>query len=112
VKRNHHTINFDTWSELAKSDPDAFETLRNEIISKALDRIDTPKRHKFECLQWRIDQIRLTTKTPLSACIKISQLMWTSFEELHDQYYDVPNSPIMSITPRRSATILPFRPLT
>ncbi len=103
---SHHTIDFEKWSELAKTDPQAFERLRRQFLLSALNRIDSNKRHKFECLQWRLDQIRHTTKTPLSACMKISQLMWTSFEELRQHYSD---DTVMADSPKKSATILPFQ---
>jgi len=108
MKQYHNTINFDKWAYLAKSDPKAFELCRSQFLKNALQHIDKNKRHKFECLQWRIDQIRLTTKTPLSACVKISQLMWTSFEELHRQYHD-DYQDLVSLTPQKTATVLPFK---
>jgi len=104
------TIDFDKWAELAKSNPEAFEALRSQFLNNILSQIAEPKRHKFECLQWRIDQIRFTTKTPLSACIKISNLMWSSFDELHSKYY-TDNSKITEPTmPKKTATILQFQP--
>ncbi len=104
-----HVIDFEKWSELAKTDPQAFERLRSQFLLAALNQIDSSKRHKFECLQWRLDQIRDMTKTPMSACIKISQLMWTSFEELRQQYGE-DNTPLIE-SKKKSATILPFQPL-
>jgi hypothetical protein len=103
------TIDFDKWAELARSDPQAFEELRSQFLNNALNRISKAKRHKFECLQWRVDKIRQTTKTPLSACIKISQLMWTSFDELQQQYNDEYSLDKIPTKLSKTATILPFQ---
>ncbi len=108
MKKDHCMINFDKWAELAKTDPIAFEKLRSQFLTNALSRIAKPKRHQFECLQWRIDTIRQTTKNPLFACIKISQLMWSSFEELNQKYNDDYSQPAISTIPQKTATILPF----
>jgi len=102
-------IDFDKWAELAKSNPHAFEKLRTQFLTNAVNRVSKPKRHKFECLQWRIDKIRQTTKTPLSACIKISQMMWTSFDELQLQYYADFSNLSPPPTQTKNATILPFQ---
>ncbi len=108
-QKNTTTIDFEKWAELARSNPAAFEKLRSQFLSNALNRITDSKRHKFECLQWRIDKIRQTTKTPLSACIKISQLMWSSFEELQQQYQNDDILEKITVRRHKSATILPFQ---
>ncbi len=108
IKRQN-TIDFDKWAKLAQVDPHAFEELRAQVLSVALNKIDKQRRHKFECLQWRIDKIRQTSKTPLSGCIKISQLMWSSFDKLVLQYYDNAKQQNITAPAKKNATILPFK---
>ncbi len=110
--KHQNTIDFDKWAELAQIDPHAFEELRTQVLSNALNKIDKQRRHKFECMQWRIDQIRQTSKTPLSCCIKISQLMWSSFDKLVLQYYDEATQKNTTAITKKSATILHFKPPT
>ncbi|VAW94931.1 hypothetical protein MNBD_GAMMA22-1700 [hydrothermal vent metagenome] len=110
IINNQNSIDFDKWVELAQINPKAFEELRTQVLEIALSKIDKRRRHKFECLQWRIDQIRQTSKTPLSGCIKISQLMWSSFDELILQYYD--DQQDLNASAKKNATILPFKPPT
>jgi len=71
-------VDFDTWSELAQSDPEAFEARRAEVIEQMIQRMPVHKQHRMRCLQWKIDQVRARTSNPLSACIKLSEMMWDS----------------------------------
>jgi hypothetical protein len=71
-------VDFDTWSDLAQSDPQAFEARRAEIIEQMIQRMPTHKQHHMRCLQWKIDQVRAHSSNPLSACIKLSEMMWES----------------------------------
>ena len=107
----HLGIDFDQWVALAQKDPDAFEQCRAHLISIALNRITATRRHKFECLQWRIDAIRHKTKTPLFACIKISQLMWSSFDELQRSYNTLNHNVSFLTKEPKSATVIPFKAL-
>ena len=71
-------IDFDLWADLAKTDSKAFEAKRSEYLEKALLKIPTAKRERARCLQWKIDQVRNQADTPMSACVKISEMMWDS----------------------------------
>ena len=71
-------VDFDTWSELAQSDPEVFEARRAEIIEQMIQRMPAHKHHHMRCLQWKIDQVRAHAGNPLSACIKLSEMMWDS----------------------------------
>jgi len=105
----HLGIDFEQWAELAQKDPDAFEKCRAQLLAIALNRIPTTRRHKFECLQWRIDSIRYKTKTPLFACMKISQLMWSSFDELQRTCNRVNSNVSLLTKKQKSATVISFR---
>ncbi len=71
-------VDFDTWSDLAQSDPQAFEARRAEIIEQMIQRMPAHKQQHMRCLQWKIDQVRAHASNPLSACIKLSEMMWDS----------------------------------
>ena len=71
-------IDFDEWAGLAKSDPESFEARRREIIESAIARSKPEQQQRLRCMQWKIDQIRDRSPTPLSACVKISNMMWDS----------------------------------
>ena len=71
-------IDFDSWSELAQQDPEAFEARRTEIIEQIIQGMPVHKQHRIRCLQWKIDQVRARASNPLSACIKLNEMMWDS----------------------------------
>lgn len=116
-------FDFDEWHQLANSDPDAFEQKRQKYINKIIQSAPKAKQKRLRCLQWRIDQTRLLSNTPLAACINISKLMWDSvlgenglLVALQGLDYEInpgPNKPPGLITSgsRRTAKILRFQPL-
>ena len=71
-------IDFDTWSQLAQSDPETFEARRAQFIEQMIQRMPSDKQHRMRCLQWKIDQVRARASNPLAACIKLSEMMWDS----------------------------------
>jgi len=71
-------VDFDTWSDLAQSDPQAFEARRTQIIEHMIQRVPAHKQHRMRCMQWKIDQVRAQASNPLSACITLSEMMWDS----------------------------------
>ncbi len=71
-------INFDEWSALASTDPEAFERLRASLVSQVLERAPERRQDRLRGLQWRIDRVRERSATPLAACIRISGMMWDS----------------------------------
>ena len=73
------SIDFDEWAALAASDPAAFEARRAEVIDEFIRRAPACRQQRLRRLQWRIDQARRLSPTPLSACMKLSQMMWGRF---------------------------------
>lgn len=71
-------IDFEEWSALAQSDPVAFEARRAQAIEEFIGSVPAERRERLRRLQWRIDQLRRTSKTPLAACVRINRLMWES----------------------------------
>jgi len=69
-------FDFSEWSNLASSDPKAFEQRRELAIEKAILSMPDAKQQRMRRLQWRIDQERRLSKTPMAACIKLSNMMW------------------------------------
>lgn len=69
-------FDFSEWSELANSDPDAFEQRRQEAIEQTIQAMPVDKQKRIRGLQWRIDQERQMAKSPMATCIKLSNMMW------------------------------------
>ncbi|MEJ2508211.1 MAG: DUF3135 domain-containing protein [Gammaproteobacteria bacterium] len=107
-------FDFETLSVLAKTDPGSFETLRQKAIERAIARAPAGSRQRLRRLQWRIDRVRETSRTPLAACVLISNMMWTSFNDLNRVYQRLgENTESGASRARRErplAADVPFRP--
>ena len=76
VTANKQKFDFNEWSRLAAEDPETFETRRQDAIEQAISKISSEKQQRMRSLQWRIDKERERSKTPMAACIKLSNMMW------------------------------------
>ena len=74
--KNTAEIDFDTWSEMARTDPETFELMRLAAIETAIEGASESNRQRLRRLQWRIDQERRLARTPMAACLRISRMMW------------------------------------
>ncbi len=100
-------IDFDQWSQLAKTDPESFERQRSALLDACIARASRNHQERLRRLQWRIDRIRDTAGTPLAACVRISDLMWRTFHQLGEAYQQLGDEP-QPPPPRRTARILRF----
>lgn len=88
-KKKTAEIDFDTWSEMARNDPQAFERMRLEAIEAVIASAPEYNRERLRRLQWRIDQERRLARTPMAACLRISRMMWRAVlgpGGLHDRF--------------------------
>lgn len=104
---------FDELMTLALNDPDAFETERQRHIETFLENVPQEKRQRLTGLQWKVDQVRNLAKTPMAACIAISNMMRDSLSKLNNEQIkllSVDVEPIVSHDEPEpvNATILPF----
>lgn len=77
-------FDFDAWAALARSDPEGFEQQRVELIERFIQRFATDQM-RCRRQQCRIDLERRRAKVPLKACLRLSRLMWESFDRLHGE---------------------------
>ena len=107
---NQEMPSFDTLLDIAKNDPEQLEQLRHQLASKTIDGAPDPLRQRLRGLQFQIDSTRLLAKTPLAACIRISEMMHNSMEELR-LTLNQPTLAVQTATSHPShfeAKILPF----
>lgn len=71
----NNAFDFDEWSSLARTDPEAFETRRQAMIHEFIDSVPAHRRRRLHGLQWRLDAERLRARTPLAACVRLQSLM-------------------------------------
>ena len=67
---------FNDWMALSRSDPTAFEERRRHVIEEAIARAPQHMQSRLRALQWRIDMERARASNPLSACIRLYNMMW------------------------------------
>jgi len=72
-------LDFDAVKELARTDPEAFEQYRQDVIEALIARAPERNRQHLRCLQWRIEQELKRASNPIAACVKLYQMMWDSF---------------------------------
>lgn len=105
-------FDFELWAKLAKDSPEEFEKMRSNSIQEIIDNSSDEHKHRLEGLQWKIDQISEMSATPLSACLKISKLMWEHVTEeggLQDQISTLTEPGTMtSNVPEGNAEIVQF----
>ncbi len=71
----HTDLDFDHLLKLAEKDPVKFEAERQKTIDTYIATLPSERQIQMRRLQWRIDQER-RNRSPLSACMRISGLMW------------------------------------
>lgn len=104
---------FDEMMVLAKEDPDAFEVERQRHIESFLAAIPEEKRDRLTGLQWKVDQVRNLARTPMAACIEISNMMRESLNKLNHEQIRLlkmdmdPLVPLQEQAPVK-AKVLPF----
>lgn len=69
-------FDFDAWVKLARENPQAFEEKRKRLIEDAIQGAPAHKQQRLRCLQWKLDKIRETSRTPMIACLHINRLLW------------------------------------
>lgn len=79
-EQRRYYINFDEWAELADKDPGVFEKKRQLLLDEFLSQFPEKRQRRLRGLQFQIDMERRRAKSPLAACIRISDMMWDSVE--------------------------------
>ncbi|WP_053981988.1 DUF3135 domain-containing protein [Marinagarivorans algicola] len=81
----------DELFRLAKEDPDALEVLRQHEVEALIASAPNNMQRRLRGLQFQIDAKRRASKTPMAACIAISQMMFDSVYELNNALNQQPD---------------------
>ena len=69
---------------MARHNPEGLERLRRSLTDAVIASAGSEAtRRRLQGLQFRIDMERQRSGTPLAACIRISEMMCRSLQELH-----------------------------
>ena len=91
TKRNNQQDlpDFNTLVKMASDDPEGLEKLRREMAENLINQAPKDTQRKLRGLQFKIDMERRRAKTPMAACIKMSEMMQSSFIELRNALNEV-----------------------
>ena len=93
--------------QLAHDDPQAFESLRVELIDRAILRAPERVQLRLRQLQFRVDGVRRLARTPLGALIRMQAMMWDSFLELNEALQRLEALTRASAAPQGATSALP-----
>ncbi len=108
----HELPDSETLLELAKDDPAELERIRQEACEALIREAPERMERRLRGLQFQIDMERRRSKTPLEACIRISEMMhdsvWSLRTALHNStvHNDSLNQLEEDLTP---AQVIPFK---
>ncbi len=95
---------FDTLVHLARTKPEELEQLRIRLCNDLIERAPEASRRRLRGIQFQIDMERRKAANPMAACIRISQMMHASFENLRSALNEAAgNAPVLSSAPTRLA---------
>ena len=96
------------WMALAHSDPDAFEERRKHVINQTIARAPQYMQTRLHTLQWRIDMERSRASNPLSACIRLNNMMWKMVYGEKGLIAAIGDLTKVTKFPRHSANVIAF----
>ncbi len=83
TKMNPDLPDVDTLITMAREDPEKLELLRRSMMAALIDSAPNEKiKNRLRGLQFKIDVERDRAKTPMAACIALSEMMHESLAEL------------------------------
>jgi len=79
---DNHLPSVDTLIKMAQDDPEGLELLREKLCTQLID--NAPKRYqrRLNGLQFQINMARKKSNNDLHSCIKISEMMMESYQQL------------------------------
>ena len=95
--------------QLAEQDPQALEALRLQLVDELIAQAPESRQQRLRGLQFQIDMERWRAKTPMAACIKLSQMMHDSLYTLNLALKGEPLPTSQQARAEPTATVTPFR---
>lgn len=77
------------WAQLARQDPQAFETMRTELLNEFIQNSPANLQRKLQGMQWKIELVRQRSSSPVEALAEITGMMWQSTQQLGKKQQDL-----------------------
>jgi len=101
------------WAQLAQQDPEAFETMRSELLNEFIQSSPSRIQKQLEGVQWKIDHIRQRANSPEEALAEITTMMWEAAQQLGQRQQELlalcSGEEPTSTPSRQTAQILDFK---
>lgn len=72
---NEDKFDFETWAELAKTDPAAFEEKRKALMQEVIEQSPDKYKQRLEGIQFQVDGQRQIAKNPIDSMQRIYGMM-------------------------------------
>ena len=72
----------DDLMQMAQDDPEALERLREQLCAQVIANAPRQYQRRLNGLQFQINMERMRANNSLHSCIKISQMMMESYQQL------------------------------
>ena len=100
---------FEVLVDMARNDPEGLETLRRSLTNAVIATASSePAKRRLQGLQFRVDVERRRARSPLSATIRISEMMCRSLQNLHASMVTPLNEQVKKGPVRAVTNIVPF----
>jgi hypothetical protein len=103
---------FDEMVRLAKTDPEALERIRLQLIEDTIADAPEACHRRLRGLQFQIDMERRRAGNPMGACVRISKMMHDSLYTLRQTLNSAIGEPVdaalETFEPAKPATIVAF----
>ena len=101
--------NFERLKYLAEEHPEKLEEIRNAYCQRLIDNAPEQFRRKLSGLLFKINMETRRSKNSIQSCIRISEMMMDSFNELREVLNDVQGKGRTQTKPPCSNNVIPFR---
>lgn len=80
---------FNELVKMAKEDPDKLDQLQKKLCEELIQNAPQECQRKLRGTQFKVDMERRRARSPLAACMKISNMMQESFSQLREVLNEV-----------------------
>jgi len=109
---DNHLPGVDALIKMAQDDPEGLELLREQLCRQLIKNAPEKYQRRLNGLQFQIDMARKKSNNDLHSCIKLSEMMMESYQNLQSALNDLKmeNTQVnINETPQACADIIDFK---
>lgn len=104
-------FDFEQWSDLHKSDPEAFDRQRDAMLQSFIEQANPDSRRTLEQTLFTLQMHRQKAKSDLQSAVYASNLMWEAFGKMREsmnearQVFEEAKPSLTLVTPGRMTQV-------